>query len=490
MNIERELVEHHDSVNTLQQLNAKITSLYEPTTTLYVHTHLGPLLPLDDFLVDERKFHQMVAQLIKRHWQPFNLFIENELAQVNIDIEQFEWRIQQFLTVQNGLQRITQYILNNHRITYTQFLSIVFDRDLKLKTVNNELQEIIVFKIQERYFVQAILLDQYVYDELLFIKKACAIFTFVKLETIQYPLELMKRYQQFLIKFFSNNRTALIIHQHILNMDYENKKSFELKQIHLFNIIHHFISGKRSLKRLSKCIGYFKQQFASGVLAITEKEQTLFDYLLFMRAHLLHLKDEKLIYALALLEDERLNTYAVEMFFEFGETLQAKRPAPESLIKDYPSYYIEHIFYLIVQTLVENEMYEKCFYVLKEYDVASCSAIHYALNEEQTTEILAQIEATVQKDIAHLIGVPPQEMMAAIKCWQQNRFQKNNKVYTIATVTAKHVINLLKVFFMEEQLIMFEKLMEIYKKYLEIPVLSSQLHEFLLQKIDEKMPQI
>ena len=80
------------------------------------------------------------------------------------------------------------------------------------------------------------------------------------------------------------NRTATILHKLTLEIDYNNPKSFELKQLHLLNIVNHFVSGRRSLQRLAKCIDQFTRNWSSGKFAITEKEQTLMYYLLFMRA--------------------------------------------------------------------------------------------------------------------------------------------------------------------------------------------------------------
>mgnify|MGYP003398098525 FL=1 len=47
-------------------------------------------------------------------------------------------------------------------------------------------------------------------------------------------------------------------------------------------------------------------------------------------------------------------------------------------------------------------------------------------------------------------------------------------------------MNILKTLFVVEQLDCFEKILDVYKKYLEIPRYTSQLHEFLLEKMDEK----
>ena len=486
MSYDNALIDNTKTILSFHQLDDAISKTFPNHDATYTHPIIGQLFPVSTILIDQRKAAQQVKQIVMNHWQSINLFLAHDLQTANIEAEQVQARIQQFFGSANGMQRLMQYLIKNNRLYYGQFLSLIFEKELHAVAEHTGLTEIVLFKVQDKYLIQPIFSENAAFYRLLIAKKMCSILTFCPLEQIEQPTAFMKIYKHYLSYHCTKNRIAVIIHQHVEQLDYENKKSFELKQLHIFNIINHYVSGRRSLKRLQKCIEQFKTHFAFGQYRVTEKEQTLFYYLLFMRAINLNLYEQKVVYAKALLENERLSEHAVEVFFEFGEALNVARPIPESIVKYYPDYYIEHVLYLIVQTFVEQEMYNDCFDVLKQYEMASCTAIYNVLNGDQTIEGLAKIEATVQRDIAQVLQMPPQKMMEAIQRWQEIYRLPKTAYNEIARYTVRHLMNILKTLFVVEQLDCFEKILDVYKKYLEMPRYTLQLHEFLLAKMDEK----
>ncbi len=486
MNYDYALIENAKTIQSFHQLDDAISKTFPSHDATHTHPIIGQLIPVTTILVDHKKAAQQVKNMVMSHWQSINLFLDHDLQIANIETEQVQARIQQFFESANGMPRLMQYLIKNHRLHYGQFLSLIFEKDIHAVAEHTGLTEIVLFKVQDKYLIQPIFSENAAFYRLLIVKKMCSILTLCPLDQIEQPTAFMQLYKHYLSYHCTKNRIAIIIHQHVQQLDYENKKTFELKQLHIFNIINHYLSGRRSLKRLHKCIEQFTAHFAFGQYRVTEKEQTLFYYLLFMRAIHLNLHDHKVIYAKALLENERLSEHAVEVFFEFGEALKVARPIPESIVKYYPHYYIEHVMFLIVQTFVEQEMYNDCFDVLKQYEMASCTAIYNVLNGDQTVEGLAKIEATVQRDIAQVLQMPPQKMMEAIQKWQDLYRLPKTQYNEIARYTVRHLMNILKTLFVVEQLDSFEKILDVYKKYLEMPRYTSQLHEFLLAKMDEK----
>ncbi len=486
MNYDNALIDTAKTIRSFHQLDDAISKTFPSNEYPSTHPIIGQLIPITNILVNHKKAVQQVKNLVMNHWQPMNLFLAHDLQAINIEANHVQVRIKQFLESANGMPRLMQYLIKNNRLHYGQFLSLIFEKDIHAVAEHTGLTEIVLLKIQDKYLIQPIFSDNAAFYRLLIVKKMCSILTFCPLEHIEQPTAFMQLYKQYLSYHCTKNRIAMIIHQHVLQLDYESKKSFELKQLHIFNIINHYVSGRRSLKRLHKCIEQFTSHFAFGQYSVTDKEQTLFYYLLFMRAITLNLHEHKVIYAKALLENERLSEHAVEVFFEFGEALNVARPIPESIVKYYPHYYIEHVMYLIVQTFVEQEMYNDSFDVLKQYEMASCTAIYNVLNGDQTIEGLAKIDATVQRDIAQVLQLPPQKMMEAIQRWHELYRIPKTQYNEIARYTVRHLMHILKTLFVVEQLDCFEKILDVYKKYLEMPRYTSQLHEFLLVKMDEK----
>ena len=308
----------------------------------------------------------------------------------------------------------------------------------------------------------------------------------MKLALIEQPVGFMKIFKELLAVAYTHNRIASIIHKLVQELDYENPKSFELKQLHLLNIVNHYVSGRRSLIRLKKCVDRFVANWSHGNFEITEMEQTLLAYLLFMRATVLKLPDEQLEFALFLMEDERLNNHSVEILFEFGAALNLVRPQPESIVKNYANYYLEHVYYLMLNTLVERELFYEGYKLLKRVEIASCTAMYQVIQGDKSEEALAYIEATVQRDITTVMQMPASQMMEAIQSWQA-LYRKPKTIYAkTAIITTKHIMNILKILFVNEQLDGFEKLLEVYKKYLEIPSSSKMLHQFLVDHIEHR----
>lgn len=101
-------------------------------------------------------------------------------------------------------------------------------------------------------------------------------------------------------------------------------------------------------------------------------------------------------------------------------------------------------------------------------------------------EALFKIEATVQRDIAYIVHNSPQYVWQSIEVWLQQYQNEESPYFEISEMTSKHLCNLLKALFATEQFELFEKLMEIYNKYLKVNSHFDDLKEFVSQYVKVK----
>lgn len=446
----------------------------------------GSTLPLHSILIDVERAAQFVEALVTNYWGELNLFLLDDLADSNVDVDQMNGRLQQFFQSANGKDRLFQYVKQNHTLRYDHFLTLVFDKEIKADAKHTGLTEIILFPVKDKFILQGIYTECEVFWRTLYAKKIYSVLRECKLAQIESPVHLFNTYKELLAVTCTKNRIASIIYKHVMEMDYENPKSFELKQLHLLNIINHYSSGRRYINKLKKCIEQFTASWSHGDFALTEKERTLLAFISFMRATLLRNVQEQLIYARFLLEDDRISEHSVELFLEFGTVLGLARPQPDALVKNYTENYLEYLFYLMLNAFVERGHYDEAMELLKQYEMASCVAVHRVINGQTGAEQLAAIEATVQRDITNVTNHAPQQMMEAIRYWRENYKIPTSKYGEITAYTVRHLSNILKTLFVYDQYDGFEKLMEVYKKYLELPQYTVKLHRFLVEHVEQE----
>lgn len=470
-----------------QPLEKAIAQL--PTPSNVSKAIWGESLFVQSFLLEEERANTYMEKLIKSYWGELHLLLIPYFEQLHLDVHHLNSRLEQYLKSEQGMQRLIQYVKRNQRLNYQQFLSLVFEKDIQVEAAHTGLAEIICLTLKDKYLVQGIYTEYQSFWQTIFAKKMYSILVQGKLDTITNPLQFFRIFKSMLSAECTSNRAATIIHKLIHELDYQNPKSFELKQLHIYNMLNHYLSGKRSLVRLEKCIEQFTANWKSGNFGMTEKEQTLIHYLLFMRAVQLKKPTEVLYYTHLLLEEDRLSTYSVEIFLEFGDILKLVQPNEHALLKFYPAYYLEHVYSLMLHTYVENEQYEAALHLLKHQELASCAAIYESLNNERISAPLAQIEATIQRDIVRIMHMQPNEMMRAIKMWR-DAYLNEPDLLRIAKSSAKHVQTILKVLFVTEQFDAFEKLMDVYKKYMEIPSYTNALKIFIQQRLEQNRSEI
>ena len=282
----------------------------------------------------------------------------------------------------------------------------------------------------------------------------------------------------------SINRVATIIHKLVQLLDYENPRSLELKELHLFNVRTHFSSGRRHFLKLRKCILQVQEGWATGRWALNEKEKTLLSYILLQEAVIKKERPKIIEHGLFLIEADRLNNHAVELVVEYSDVLSSMNPQPQALVKNYAANYLEYVFFVLLDALVKEDQVEVAFELVKEYELATCTVIFEALHTSSIEEELHKIEATVQQDIAFLVDGSAQSMRESLQIWQEQYMKSDGPYWEITEMTSQHICNLLKILFSAEKDSILEKLISVYKKYLIVPAHFNGVREFIEEKAD------
>ncbi len=126
------------------------------------------------------------------------------------------------------------------------------------------------------------------------------------------------------------------------------------------------------------------------------------------------------------------------------------------------------------------ERYEEGLLLLKEHVLASNKKINAVLvQQDYSKEQLIALEASVQKDIALHVNNSLQHIGLSVEEWRQHYRQPDSSYYLVAQSASLHMINILKILFVTEQFELFEKLIEVYKKYLLVEDHFEQLRIFI-----------
>ena len=175
--------------------------------------------------------------------------------------------------------------------------------------------------------------------------------------------------------------------------------------------------------------------------------------------------------------------HAIELVVEYEDVLSSMNPQPHALVKDYQANYLEQVFYVLIDTLVKKDQFSKGYQLMMRYELATCTGLFELLHSQQLDEQLHKIEAIVQQDIALIVDGSAQIIRESLATWKAHYLEKKGPYYMIAERTSNHLCNLLKILFHEEQDLLLEKLLYVYKKYLLIPRHFHQFRQFIEQRI-------
>lgn len=467
-----------------RKTRGKHTSLEQAIETLHNDTNnstniFGSLIPLESFLLTKEAASQLIYSTAKKHWGQVDLFIMDILKEYSIDIENASIRLHNFFESDKSIKIIMDFLHIHHSFHFGNLLSIVFGKENIPLTPISGLRQFYLFKVGNKYFLQ-IMYNHYIpFWDMMLAKKIYSLFIQVPLHEIQNPIELIKLFHEKIKNLYSLNQSVAITNKLIQFLDFENPRSFWLKEFHIFNVIIHFQGGRRHQKKLNKLVSHIYESWGQGKWELTEKERTLLAYIMTVDCFQNEEIEKTIEYGHYLITHDRLTNHAIELLLDYSNVLPNMKPEPASLVKRYDQNYLEQIFYILIHALVETKKYEQVMHLLKEHEMASCSSIYDYLNNEQNKDLLFKIEATVQVDIAFIIDNSPQHIMQSIEKWRNVYQQEDSKYYPIACMTSTHICNILKACFATKHFDLFDRLMEIYKKYLVIDSHFENLREFI-----------
>ncbi len=457
-----------------------ITNLSHHDDNSQVHPLFGAIIPLNSILYNREKASNIVFQIAKEYWGNIDLFLFDKLQDTSIDLDLANDRLKQFFNSTQGKNTLFHYLSIHHKLRFDHLINIVFGKEIDMTHHVGGLNCIYLYKIENKYFVHIVYNQKEQFWKLFFVKKIYAIFLQTPVVSIEDSIDLIKQLKLHLEQLFSYNKSVSMIDKLITEIEYNNPRSFQLKELQLFNVMSHYNGGKRHRQKLNRIIDNIFDSWGEGRWALTEKEQTILTYMLAIDSYKQANFERTITYGEYLIHKDRLNNHAIELILEFSDVLPNINPEPSTLIKRYNKNYIEKIFFILVDAYIHKQQFSDVIRLLKEYEIASCTAIHEHLNQSRFEEnSLHRIEATVQRDIIFIVDHSPQHIMQSLEVWLHNYQEEDSPYYEIAIMSSKHVSNILKALFATERYELFDKLMEVYTKYLKIDEHFNQLRDFV-----------
>jgi hypothetical protein len=394
-------------------------------------------------------------------------------------------RLDAFFYTQKGKETFFEQLFAQHTMDLERLIWLIFGKRMQITMPVNELQTIFLYKFENVYFVHMIYKEDAQFWHWLFIKKVYSLFIHKPLEQFTFIHEMMGHIEQSTRKNYAHvnnfvNNYKKTLDKCITYVDNRNSSCLAKKQLHLYQIVTHYRLSEGDYQCVKALITSFEADWRYSMYALTEKEKVLIAYLLFHIAHQ-EKNDESVIqYGEYLLADERLNNYAIEILLEYKELLPNRKPTPPAIIKNYELNFLENLYAVLLDHYVRMERYQEGLLLLKEHVLASNKKIHATLVQKNySNEQFIAIEASVQQDIALHVNNSLQHIGLSVEEWRQRYHHPDTSYYLVAQSASLHMLNILKVLFVTEQYEVFEKLMEIYKKYLLIDDHFEKLRVFV-----------
>ncbi len=446
---------------------------------------LGTSLSSKLFLVNEETAKNIAFSTARKYWGRVSTEMQMYFDKYGLDAKFVNERLNAFFYTQKGKETFFEQLFAQHTIDLERLIWLVFGKRMQIAMPVNELQTIILYKFQDEYLVHMMYKEHASFWHWLFTKKVYSLLIHRPLEQFTFLYEIMGHFEQSMkencehVDNFVNNYKT-ILDKCITHVDKHNASCLAKKQLRLYQIVVHYRLAEGDNNCVKALITSFEADWRYSMYALTEKEKVLIAYLLFHIAH--QEKDNELViqYGEYLLEDERLNNYAIEIMLEYKELLPNRKPTPPAIIKNYELNFLENLYAILLDHYVRMGRYQEGLVLLKEHVLASNKKIHAALVEGScSNEQLIAIEAYVQQDIALHVNNSLQHIGLSVEEWRQHYRQSEAPYYFVAQSASLHLLNILKILFVTEHYELFEKLMEIYKKYLLIDDHFEKLRVFI-----------
>lgn len=446
---------------------------------------LGTALSPQLFLVNKEAAMNIAFSTARKYWGRVSPELQLFFNEHGLDAKYVNDRLNAFFYTQKGKQAFFEQLFAQHTMDLERLVWLVFGKRWQVKLPVNDLQTIFLYKFEDDYFVHMIYKEETLFWHWLFMKKVYSLLIHKPLEQFTFIHEIMSHFEQ----------SSTITYAHVDNFVYNYRKTLDKcithvdkcnlsclakKQLRLYQIVTHYRLSEGNYQCIKELITSFEADWRYSMYALTEKEKVLIAYILWQIAHQERDYEKVLHYGEYLLEDERLNNYAIEILLEYKDLLPNRKPTPPAIIKNYNLNYLENLYAVLLDTYVRLERYQEGLVLLKEHGLASNKKINAALVQQNySNEQLIAIEASMQQDIALQVNNSLQHIGLSVEEWRQNYRQPDAPYFLVAQSASMHMINILKILFVTEQYELFEKLIEVYKKYLLVEEHFNQLREFI-----------
>lgn len=450
------------------------------------HPLFGAVIPLNFILLRRDKAINTIMNIVIKYWGNIDLFLFDKLQDTSIDLYHANDRLKHFFNSTQGKQALFQHLNIHHYLKFDHVISLVFGKDIEITNHVGGLNCIYLYRVGSKYFIHVVYNQKENFWKMLFTKKVYSIFLQTPVLSIEDSVDLIKQLKLHLEQLYSTNKSVSLLSELIKELEYTNPRSFQLKELHLINITSHYNGGRRHRQKLSKIIKDIYASWGDGRWALSEKEETILSYMLAIDSYKKLDFENTIAHGEYLIQKDRLNNHAIELIVEFSDVIPNIKPEPSTLIKRYNKNYIEKIFYILVDAYIHKNQFRDALRLLKDYEIASCTAIYEYLNQDGDEEnSLHRIEATVQRDIIFIVDHSPQHIKQSLDLWLQGYHQEGSPYYEIAIMSSKHISNILKTLFATEQYELFDKLMEVYMKYLKFDEDFNQLRDFVASYVKQ-----
>lgn len=446
---------------------------------------LGTSLSPNLFLVNEETAKNIAFSTARKYWGHVSTEMQIYFDKYGLDSKFVNERLSAFFYTQKGKDTFFEQLFAQHTIDLERLIWLVFGKRMQIAMPVNELQSIILYKFQDEYLVHMMYKEHVSFWHWLFTKKVYSLLIHKPLEQFTFLYEIMGHFEHSVrencehVDNFVNNYKA-ILDKCITHVDKHNASCLAKKQLRLYQIVTHYRLSEGDFKSVKALITSFEAEWRYSMYALSEKEKVLIAYILFHIANREQQSEMVIQYGEYLLEDERINNYAIEILLEYKELLPNRKPTPPAIIKNYQLNYLENLYAILLEHYVKMARYEDGLLLLKEHVLASNKKINSSLvHKNFSSEQLIAIEAYVQQDIALHVNNSLQHIGLSVEEWRRNYRQPNAPYYVVAQSASLHMLNILRVLFVTEQYELFEKLMEIYKKYLLIDDHFENLRMFI-----------
>lgn len=446
---------------------------------------LGMTLSPNLFLVNEEAAMNIAFSTARKYWGRVSTELQLFFEKHGLDEKFVHDRLNAFFYTQKGKETFFEQLFAQHTMDLERLIWLIFGKRWQVTLPMNDLQTIFLYKFKDEYFVHMIYKEEALFWHWLFTKKVYSLLIHRPLEQFTFIHEMMRHFEHsaqityaHVNNFVHNYRKNL--DKCITFVDNHNASCLAKKQLRLYQIVTHYRLSAGDFQCVKDLITSFEADWRYSMYALTEKEKVLIAYILLHMGHGEQDHETVIHYGEYLLEDERLNNYAIEIMLEYKDLLPNRKPTPPAIIKNYALNYLENMYAVLLDNYVKMERYNEGLTLIKENVLASNKKIHAALVQQNfSNEQFIAMEASVQQDIALQVNNSLQHIGLSVEEWRQNYCEPDAPYYLVAQSSSLHMVNILKVLFVTEQYELFEKLMEVYKKYLLIDDHFGKLRTFI-----------